>query len=207
MPMPIEIGGSPSRSSSGIVLAHRRPHGQRGAHRIVALPRVRLDRAEVGDDAVADEASDMSAMLVDGIADALVIAVDHPHEDLRLQPLANSGGSPQDPRASRSPPCARARAHRQVVFHRQFGILHHTGRALGERTRGPEGAQGRRRPPAAAPGGFLLRRHWRYSATARTQMTTNAAPAAKVPRREGPITIAPMRQRPLAREVTPDGLQ
>jgi hypothetical protein len=42
-----------------IIGTGRGADGQRGMDRIVALPRIRLDHAEVGNDAVADEAADM----------------------------------------------------------------------------------------------------------------------------------------------------
>ena len=59
-----------------IVFADGRTHREGRAHGIVALPRIGLQRAEIGDDAVAQEVGDMTAVLVDGIAHALEVAVE-----------------------------------------------------------------------------------------------------------------------------------
>ena len=82
-------------SEIDVVLADRRTHGQSGAHCVVALPRVRLDRAEVSDDSIADEASNLATMLVDSIAHALIIAIDHTQQRLWIQPLAH-GAEPYE---------------------------------------------------------------------------------------------------------------
>ena len=47
-----------------VVLADCRAHRERRAHRVVALPRVRLQRTEAGEDTVADEGRDVPAVLV-----------------------------------------------------------------------------------------------------------------------------------------------
>jgi azurin len=53
-------------------------------HGIVALPRVGVERTEVGQNAVAQEGSDMSAVLMDGVAHALVIAIQHTYQKRRV---------------------------------------------------------------------------------------------------------------------------
>ncbi len=57
-------------------------------HSVVALPRVGVERTEVGQNAVAEEGADMSAVLMDGIAHALVVAIQHTYQNRRLYPFA-----------------------------------------------------------------------------------------------------------------------
>ena len=90
MPTPKASGGSPSRPVPRCI-PHGRAHGERGAHCVVALPGVGLEGAEVGEDAVAEEGGDVAAMLVDGIAHALEVAVEHARQHGGLQPLAQRG--------------------------------------------------------------------------------------------------------------------
>ena len=54
-----------------VIRLERRPHRERGAHGVVALPGIRLYRAEVGEDAVTEEGGHVPAVLMDGIAHAL----------------------------------------------------------------------------------------------------------------------------------------
>ncbi len=51
-----------------------------------------MQRAEIGDDAIAQEVGDMAAVLVDGIAHALEVAVEHARQHGRLEPVAHRGG-------------------------------------------------------------------------------------------------------------------
>ncbi len=71
-----------------VVLEQLLAHGQRRAHGVVGLPRVRLQRAEHGEHAVADERGHVAAVVGDGPAHALEVAVQDPHEDGRVEALA-----------------------------------------------------------------------------------------------------------------------
>ncbi len=92
MPIPTASGGSHFARQLDVILADGRTHRESRTHGIVALPRIWLQRAEVRDDAVAQEVGDMPAVLVDGIAHALKVAVEHARQDGRLEPVAHRGG-------------------------------------------------------------------------------------------------------------------
>ena len=91
MPIPMANGGNASRNKSSVVVADRLPHGQGRTNSVVALPRIRLERSKVGEDAVAQEGGDMPAVLVDSVAHPLEVAIEDTRQDGRLQPLAQRG--------------------------------------------------------------------------------------------------------------------
>src|SRR5579883_304333 len=184
----------------GIVVADRRAHGKGGAHGIVALPGIRLERAEIGDDAVADIASDLTAMLVDRIAHALVVAIEYAHQDGGLKPLAHRGEADEiDEHRGRH----LALGHRAAIALHAVGDepLHDAGRrqaragALKMLEIAGRGLELRPQVLAAPP--FAVEQ-------ARENRREHQCGTHDDGRDHGwSITMAPMRQRPLPSDATP----
>src|SRR5579859_1261184 len=71
----------------GVVARQRSADCERRLNRVVALPGVRLQRAEEDEDAVTEEGADAPTMLDDAVADKLEIAVQHVRQGLRIEPF------------------------------------------------------------------------------------------------------------------------
>src|SRR6185437_10652414 len=182
----------------GIVIANRGTHGQGSTYRVVTLPRVRLDRPEIRHDAIADVAAHMSAMLVDCIADALIIAVDDAQENLRFQPLAHRGEADEiDEERGRQFALGR-RAH-VGSYSICDKALHYAGRCKAGagflKVLKVRSCRSQLSLEVSGPLPLAIERHGENGGDRRTH--------GKRQHHEWPITMAPMRQIPLASEVTP----
>src|SRR5258706_9823453 len=71
----------------GVVEFQRGTDRERRLYRVVALPGVRLQRAEEDEDAVAEKGTDAPTVLGDAVADELEVAVQHTCQRLRIEPL------------------------------------------------------------------------------------------------------------------------
>ena len=80
------IGGEPH-----VQLGEARLHRERGADRVVRLPRVRIERAEEREDPVADELRDVPAVRADDAAHALEVLVQDRDEHGRVEAFTHRG--------------------------------------------------------------------------------------------------------------------